>query len=70
MLFRKKMPRSCSTCLFSAVFSGNQFLCSKRGVVEDTFACRKYRYDPCKRIPPCVKAPDFKKFEDEDFRLD
>lgn len=69
MLFRKKMPRTCSTCLYSAVFSKDQYLCTKRGVVENTFSCRKFRYDPCKRIPPAVKAPEFDKFKDEDFSL-
>ena len=70
MLFRKKMPRSCSTCQHSANFSENQYLCAKRGVVEISFSCRKYKYDPCKRIPLTVKVPDFSRFRDEDFQLD
>ena len=70
MLFRKKMPRSCTTCLHSAVFNEDQYICIKRGVVENTFSCRKYRYDPCKRIPPAVKAPQFEKFTDDDFKLE
>ena len=70
MLFRKKMPRSCSTCQHSAVFDDNQYICTKRGVVENTFSCRKFRYDPCKRIPPVVKAPEFVKFSDVDFSLE
>ena len=70
MLFRKKMPRSCATCLHSAVFDENQFICTKRGIVENTFSCRKYKYYPCKRIPPIVKAPEFDKFTDEDFKLE
>ena len=70
MLFRKKMPRSCCTCQHSAALSNNQYICIKRGVVENTFSCRKFRYDPCKRIPPVIKAPDFAKFSNEDFTLD
>lgn len=70
MLFRKKMPRSCTTCQFGTNFSTNQILCLKQGVVADSFACRKYRYDPCKRIPPCIKEPDFGKYSEEDFKLD
>lgn len=70
MLFRKKTPRSCVTCLYSAALSDHQMLCSKRGVVSDSYACRKFSYDPCKRIPPSIKAPDFDKYKDEDFRLD
>ena len=70
MLFRKKTPRSCTTCLFATELSDGNLLCSKRGVVAETSSCRKFKYDPCKRIPPCVKAPDFSKYKDEDFRLD
>ena len=70
MLFRKKTPRSCSICLYSAGLTGHQLLCSKHGVVADSYSCRKFRYDPCKRIPPFVKAPDFEKFKDEDFSLE
>ena len=49
--------------------SEHQLLCIKHGVVADSYSCRKYRYDPCKRVPPCVKAPDFDKYKDEDFNL-
>lgn len=70
MLFRRKMPRSCTTCIYSANLSNNELLCSKRGVVTDSYSCRKFRYDPCKRIPPSAKAPDFDKYKTEDFSLD
>ena len=70
MLFRKKQPRSCTTCLYSAELSDHQLLCSKRGVVADSYSCRKYRYDPCKRIPPSMKALDLKKYKREDFTLE
>lgn len=70
MLFRKRMPRSCVTCLYSTTLTDHQMLCAKHGIVSDSYACRKFRYDPCKRIPPCMKMPDFKKYDDEDFRLD
>lgn len=69
MLFRRKMPRSCTTCQYSTSLSEHQLLCSKSGVVTDSYACRKYKYDPCKRIPTTLKAPDFQKYKDEDFTL-
>ena len=69
MLFRKKMPRSCATCPYGTPFSDKQILCLKHGVVADSYACRKFRYDPCKRIPPFSKAPEFEKYADEDFQL-
>ena len=47
----------------------NRMLCAKRGVVSMYYECRKFRYDPCKRIPPKPKALDFGKYQDEDFSL-
>ena len=69
MLFRKKMPRSCTTCLHSANLSEHQLLCIKHGVVENSYSCRKYRYDPCKRVPSKPKAMDFSQYEKEDYSL-
>lgn len=69
MLFRKRIPRSCQYCQYSAAMENDQLLCSKRGVVAASFECRKFRYAPCKRIPVKMKAPDFSKYENEDFSL-
>lgn len=44
-------------------------LCSKRGVVTEQEKCRKFQYDPCKRIPVKAKALDFKKYDEMDFSL-
>ena len=69
MLFRKKIERSCSYCTYGACLEDGQVLCSKKGIrtVEDS--CRKFRYDPCKRIPGKPKAMDFSRYDREDFSL-
>lgn len=69
MLFRKKMPRSCEYCSYSTKLDDDQFLCIKRGVVLDNKTCRKFKYDPCKRIPAKPKALDFSQYDDHDFSL-
>ncbi len=69
MLFRKKIERSCAYCAYGANLGDGQILCSKRGFVCADGKCRKFSYDPCKRIPPKPKAPDFDRFTDEDFTL-
>lgn len=69
MLFRKKLPRSCQYCACGAKVSDDQVLCTKYGVVSVYYACRKFEYDPCKRIPVKAKALNFRKFDDEDFSL-
>ena len=48
---------------------GRVMLCSRRGIVPMYHKCRKFRYAPCKRIPPKPKAPDFSDYTKEDFSL-
>ena len=69
MLFRKKMPRSCCYCNYGTKLENNQVLCIKCGVVSDSYACRKFVYDPCKRLPFKEKPLDFQKYSEEDFKL-
>jgi hypothetical protein len=38
-------------------------------MVFATEGCRKFRYDPCKRIPSKPKALDFRKYDEHDFSL-
>ena len=69
MLFRKKMPRSCSYCQYGALLNDDEVLCVKKGIVNANRSCRKFFYDPCKRIPSKAKASNFNKYEKEDFSL-
>ncbi|MBO5952716.1 MAG: hypothetical protein J6Q53_01100 [Oscillospiraceae bacterium] len=69
MLFRKKIERSCSYCAYGTKIDDEQVLCTKKGVVPVCGKCRKFSYDPCKRVPPKVKALDFQKYDKEDFSL-
>ncbi len=69
MLFRKKIERSCSYCSYGTLIQDGQVLCTKKGVVSADDKCRKFSYDPCKRIPPRPKAVDFSKYDTEDYSL-
>lgn len=69
MLFRKKIPRSCSYCTCGTKLDSEQVLCTKRGVVSACASCRKFTYDPCKRVPPKPKALNFSQYKEEDFAL-
>lgn len=69
MLFRKKITRSCQYCSYGTHLNANEVLCSKRGIVNIDKSCRKFTYDPCRRIPPKNKATDFSKYDTEDFSL-
>ena len=69
MLFRKKFQRSCSYCTYGTELADNTILCSKKGIVDPDEGCRKFLYDPTRRIPCKQKAPDFSKYDDSDFSL-
>lgn len=69
MLFRKKIMPSCSYCQWGTSMDDTQVLCIKKGVVSADSKCRKFRYDPCKRIPAKMKPLDIKKYDEADFSL-
>lgn len=69
MLFRKKITRSCAYCTFGTKLNDTDILCTKRGIRSVESSCRKFQYDPCKRVPPKAKASDFSKYDNEDFSL-
>ena len=66
--FNKKADKYCKFCIHGKVldFSGEVF-CKKKGFVEPLFSCRKFKYDPLKRIP---EQRDIKtNYTQEDFIL-
>ena len=69
MLFRKKIEKSCDYCTHGTTVAGGQVLCVKRGLTANVAKCRKFSYDPCKRIPCKPKAIDFTQYKEEDFSL-
>lgn len=46
---------------------GKHVLCEKAGVLELDYSCKKYVYDPLKRVPQ--HPTDAMEFTAEDFRL-
>ena len=69
MLFRKRIERSCSYCLYGASLDDCNILCAKKGMKTADDKCRRFKYDPCKRIPLKAKALDFSRYYNEDFSL-
>ena len=69
MLFRKKIQKSCEYCTHGTILENDQVLCSKHGLIDNAANCRKFRYDPFKRIPCKPKAIDFSQYDEEDFSL-
>ena len=69
MLFRKDIPRSCQYCAHGTCYEDEQILCTKKGIVPADGKCRKFKYEPCKRIPPKPKALDFSQYDEKDYSL-
>jgi len=69
MLFRRKIDRYCTYCKFGGKISDDQVICQKCGIVPASHQCRRFRYDPLKRIPPKATTQDFSKYDKKDFSL-
>ena len=50
--FRKDIEKCCAYCESGRVISDGQVVCSRRGVVDPAGHCRRFSYDPLKRITP------------------
>lgn len=57
MLFQDKIEPRCAYCLRAVPLEDGKMACPKQGIVSPAGACRKFRYDPLKRIPPRPAAP-------------
>ena len=67
-LFPQKAYGACKNCLHGRFsFDGMRILCIQNGVVDFEFSCRKYRYNPLKRVPR--RAPLLPTFNSEEFEL-
>ncbi len=69
MLFRKKIEPHCAYCARAGKVDEEQMICPKKGLVPAGESCRRFRYDPFKRVPPRPKPRDLEAFRPEDFQL-
>lgn len=69
MLFRKDIEPCCQYCTFSRPISETEAACEKKGVVDLSGSCRRFRYDPLKRTPPRAAVLDTSRLKEEDFSL-
>ena len=68
-LLGENIEPKCGYCQFgTSVPDGGTVLCTKKGVSEKDACCKKFRYDPLKRVPR--QAPEMPVFSASDFSLD
>ncbi|MDD6800086.1 MAG: hypothetical protein PUE85_06700 [Firmicutes bacterium] len=49
------VPRLCCFCENASIINDeSNVLCSRKGIVNREYCCRRFQYDPLKRVP---KAP-------------
>lgn len=64
----RECPTACRFCEQAALLDGgNQILCRFHGIVSGDGKCRKFSYDPLKRIPHAPLRPP--KLSEEDLLL-
>ena len=69
MLFDPEIKRCCAYCEKASDLDDRLVLCSDKGPVDYDFCCRRYRYDPLRRIPRSPSQALKKEFKKEDFQL-
>lgn len=64
----KEVPQICEICSFGIqLLDGSGILCKKTGIRLPDSSCKKFKYDPLKRVPR--RAPEMMEFSKEDFEL-
>ena len=67
--FGSRIEPKCEYCACGTrSVDGKMVLCTKRGIMEPQGKCRKFAYDPLKRVPR--RAPVLPQFSQEDFSLE
>ncbi len=67
-LYGNNITPSCEYCARARrAANGRVMLCNKKGIVPLYHRCRRFRYDPLKRVP--YRQPTLEKYQAVDFQL-
>ena len=67
-LFNKKIWPSCEYCrMGEKCLNDDTILCIKNGVVKSSYYCKKFKYNPLKRVPKIYNYST--KFKKDDFKI-
>jgi hypothetical protein len=70
MLFRKDIEPMCVYCRHGNKIGDRELSCKHRGITHPTSSCRRFSYDPLKRIPPRPAKLVTRGLSDDDFKID
>ena len=68
MLFRRKIERACAYCVHAVKIDEDTMVCRRRGPVPIDSSCRRFSYDPLKRVPEAASSLPQSR-EDADYSL-
>lgn len=68
-LFREKVEPACCYCTYGFEIGVYINCTKKKKLMECDGKCRRFQYDPLKRVPSKPKALDFSKYEEYDYSL-
>lgn len=68
-LFRKNMEKRCAYCARGCTINETQVACERKGIVDAAYHCRRFVYDPLRRVPPRPAALNTERYSAEDFKL-
>ena len=67
-MFDKTLQKKCEYCLFGTPLGNDgEIICKYKGIVNSDDLCRKYKYDPLKRMPRQPKISE--NYTPDDFKL-
>lgn len=66
-----QVTQICATCKWASPFSTVEYvICSKKGLVNADFICKKYEYNRLLKRPPKKRNANENRFTAEDFGID
>jgi len=68
LLFRKNIEPACVYCIFAHSGEEDAVICPKHGIRQPWQQCRRFRYDPLRRLPETEPSPVLD-VDPEEFRL-
>jgi len=69
MLYRRMVEPCCACCEHARPIDEKAAVCLRRGIVSLRGCCRKFSYDPLKRIPEARRPLARKELDPADFEL-
>ena len=69
-MFKKDKEPRCAYCEYGKPLVSGEILCPKKGIMKPEESCRRFVYDPFKRVPEKTPELALAGLKEEDFKLE